>query len=209
MDAVGSGAGVSRSPLLTRCATKHPVCFGAKGSDAEFPTHSDIRRALSSVVMTTPDRLVPPPATRCYRHPDRITYVQCTRCGRQACPDCLHAAAVGHQCVDCVGAAARTVRQPRTIFGVRRRTAITPVVSYALIAVNVAMFMMQSASVTLERRLVLWPPAVADGEVWRILTSAFLHDGLAHILFNMWALWFVGPSLERWLPEHGSRHCTC
>ncbi|MFX8086720.1 rhomboid family intramembrane serine protease, partial [Acinetobacter baumannii] len=26
-----------------------------------------------------------------------------------------------------------------------------------------------------------------------------LHYGLAHIVFNMWALWAVGPQLEQWL----------
>ena len=40
------------------------------------------------------------------------------------------------------------------------------------------------------------PPAVADGEVYRLVTSAFLHYGLIHLLFNMWALYVVGPPLE-------------
>ena len=68
--------------------------------------------------------------------------------------------------------------------------------TYVLVGINVAMFALQSASPALQRRLVLWPPAVADGEIWRIFTSAFLHYGLMHILFNMWALWVVGPMLE-------------
>jgi membrane associated rhomboid family serine protease len=41
--------------------------------------------------------------------------------------------------------------------------------------------------------------AVAAGEWWRLLTSAFLHAGLAHIAFNMWALLLFGPPLERQL----------
>jgi len=41
--------------------------------------------------------------------------------------------------------------------------------------------------------------AVGAGEWWRLLTAAFLHAGLAHIAFNMWALLLFGPPLERQL----------
>lgn len=41
--------------------------------------------------------------------------------------------------------------------------------------------------------------AVGVGEWWRLLTAAFLHAGLAHIGFNMWALYLFGPPLERQL----------
>lgn len=40
------------------------------------------------------------------------------------------------------------------------------------------------------------PALVAEGEVWRLLTSVFLHGGLLHILFNSWALLTVGPLVE-------------
>jgi membrane associated rhomboid family serine protease len=104
-------------------------------------------------------------------------------------------AAVGHQCTECVGAGAKTVRQPRTSFGGRQYGA-KPVVTYTLIAVNVAMFALQTMSADLQRELVLFAPAVADGELYRLLTSAFLHYGATHLLFNMWALWVIGPPLE-------------
>ena len=32
---------------------------------------------------------------------------------------------------------------------------------------------------------------------YRLLTSAFIHDGLLHIAFNMWFLWVLGPMLEQ------------
>ncbi len=134
----------------------------------------------------------------CYRHPDRATYVRCTRCNRYICSECMHDAAVGHQCADCVAAGAQTVRKPRTSFGGRQYGA-KPVVTYALIAINVVMFVLQSASGQLQNELVLRSPAVADGDLYRLLTSAFLHYGLTHLLFNMWALWVVGPPLEIWL----------
>lgn len=132
----------------------------------------------------------------CYRHPDRQTYVRCTRCNRFICPECMRDAAVGHQCVDCVGEAARSVRPVTNAFGAQRPATMTPVVTYALIGVNLLMFALQMASPELERALGLWPPAVADGDVYRLLTSAFLHFGITHIAFNMLALYFVGPPLE-------------
>jgi membrane associated rhomboid family serine protease len=38
---------------------------------------------------------------------------------------------------------------------------------------------------------------VAAGEWWRLGTAAFLHLGLLHILFNMYALWLFGPIMEQ------------
>ncbi|OCB18113.1 rhomboid family intramembrane serine protease [Mycobacterium malmoense] len=110
----------------------------------------------------------------------------------------MRSAAVGHQCVECVRAGARTIRQPRTRFGGRQRSA-APVLTYALIAINVLAFVLQLAAGNLERQLALWPPAVADGQYYRLATSAFLHYGPTHLVFNMWALYVVGPPLESWL----------
>jgi membrane associated rhomboid family serine protease len=138
----------------------------------------------------------PAQAPTCYRHPDRQTYVQCTRCHRYICGECMRSAAVGHQCVECVNQGAKTIRQPRGQFGGRTYGA-KPIVTYVLMAICVLAFVMQTTSPDLERQLVLWPPAVADGELWRLVTSAFLHYGITHLLFNMWALYVVGPSLEQ------------
>jgi membrane associated rhomboid family serine protease len=105
----------------------------------------------------------------------------------------MHDAAVGHQCAECVEAG--SVRRPRA----RARGSSLPVVTYALIVVNVAAFVAETTSKDVERRFVLWPPAVAHGQFDRLVTSAFLHYGLTHLLFNMVALYFVGPPLEMWL----------
>jgi membrane associated rhomboid family serine protease len=40
-------------------------------------------------------------------------------------------------------------------------------------------------------------PSVAAGEWWRLITSAFLHLGLLHLAFNMYALWLFGPIMEQ------------
>jgi membrane associated rhomboid family serine protease len=131
----------------------------------------------------------------CYRHPDRVTYIRCTRCNRPICPECMRDAAVGHQCEECVREGAKSVRQPRTAFGGRQLGA-KPVITYALIAINVAMFVLQTVSKGVQSDLVLFSPAVADGDLYRLVTSAFMHYGVTHLLFNMYALFVVGPALE-------------
>lgn len=108
----------------------------------------------------------------------------------------MHSAAVGHQCSDCFRAAAAAVRPVTTQFGARPQRSAVPVVTYVLIGINLLMFVLQMTSTGMERALGLWPPAVADGELYRLMTSAFLHFGTAHIAFNMLALYFVGPPLE-------------
>jgi rhomboid protease GluP len=37
------------------------------------------------------------------------------------------------------------------------------------------------------------------GQFWRLLTSNYLHIGLAHLLFNMWCLYSIGLELEEFM----------
>jgi membrane associated rhomboid family serine protease len=70
-----------------------------------------------------------------------------------------------------------------------------------LIAANVLMYMLETVARGLKSELVLFSPAVADGELYRLLTSAFMHYGLVHLAFNMYALWIIGPPLEKALGQ--------
>ena len=41
-------------------------------------------------------------------------------------------------------------------------------------------------------------PDIINGELWRLVTPMLLHGSLIHIGFNMYALFIVGPGLERY-----------
>jgi membrane associated rhomboid family serine protease len=81
-----------------------------------------------------------------------------------------------------------------------------PIATYTLIGMNVLAFLATVASggsltgsigsSTVLEKAALNGPKVADGEVWRIVTAGFMHYGLFHILFNMYALYILGQLLE-------------
>jgi membrane associated rhomboid family serine protease len=87
-----------------------------------------------------------------------------------------------------------------------------PFVTYAIIATCVGLAAIEailSGGATLQGGLLLGEPgplgrhhlintfAVADGDWWRIFTSAFFHLGLIHLGFNMYVLYLYGPIAER------------
>jgi membrane associated rhomboid family serine protease len=136
----------------------------------------------------------------CYRHPSRDTGVSCSSCGRPICPDCMTPTSVGMRCPEC--ARERTkIRTPRSLTS-------TPVVTQALIAINVIVFLAETVSGvpfggcsgacgTVWNHGVLFGPAIHIGhDYWRIVTGGFLHDGFFHIAVNMLSLYFVGLVLE-------------
>jgi membrane associated rhomboid family serine protease len=133
----------------------------------------------------------------CPRHPDRVSYVRCQRCERPVCPECQRPAPVGVQCVDCVREQARGSRAARTVFGGIASQG-RPVVTLTIIGLCVGLFVLQLGTQDrVTEELAFFPP-LAVAEPYRFLTAAFLHSTafLLHIVFNMYALWMVGPYLE-------------
>ncbi len=138
----------------------------------------------------------------CYRHTDRETYIRCTRCDRPICPDCMTSASVGFQCPECVREGAAGVREARTVAG-GRIPASDGLVTRVIVAVTAFVFVLQlltgGVNGTVTRALELVGVEIAAGEYYRLLTVMLVHAGIFHILLNMYALWIVGPTLERWL----------
>lgn len=131
----------------------------------------------------------------CYRHNDRETRLHCTRCGRPICVECLHRADVGQRCPECAAADTQRVVRADELGGASGAPVAT-----GLVVAGVVVFVLGYVP-ELAARLYFYGlqanELVAAGQWWRLLTAAFLHDGLAHILFNMWALWALGTNLER------------
>lgn len=132
----------------------------------------------------------------CPRHPDRVAYVRCQRCGQPTCPECQRPAAVGVQCVSCVAAAQKQVRQGRTVFGGSLAMG-RPLVSLSIMAICAAVFVGQKVMPGLTGDIA-FAPFAGRSEPWRFLTAAFAHSPsmLLHIGFNMYALWIMGQYLE-------------
>jgi membrane associated rhomboid family serine protease len=147
----------------------------------------------------------------CFRHPGRETYVSCVRCGRPACPDCLRSAAVGQQCVECIRQGNRGTRQAAGVFG--GRVTSNAAVTWTLVGINVLLYVVELAHSSLGNDWAMLGGAISGGRVigvaggqwYRLITAAFLPPpglgglGPLDIVFNMWALIFVGPALERML----------
>ena len=78
-----------------------------------------------------------------------------------------------------------------------------PFVTYALIAINIIVFILMYILGkgsedwdTLKKFGALLPDLVKNGEYFRLITSAFLHIGIMHLVFNMYSLFVLGPNIE-------------
>jgi len=78
-----------------------------------------------------------------------------------------------------------------------------PIVVYVLLGVTIAVYVLQFASeqflgYDLPAELgVKFTPYIAAGQWWRLVTPMFLHGSIMHLGFNMYALFVLGPGLER------------
>jgi rhomboid protease GluP len=123
---------------------------------------------------------------------------RCANCGRE-----LTAFELGRTrfCAEC----RQAQRTARPSFG--QLAAAFPVTT-SIVAVNVLVFVAMvvkgvSPADPTTRQLITWGadfgPLTYSGQAWRLLTSCFVHAGLLHIGFNMWAFWNLGLFVEKLL----------
>ena len=107
---------------------------------------------------------------------------------------------VGIRCPECAGRGRVRIRKPGFLMG------RDPHLTYLLMAINLALFLvtnprpLSGSSINqLGRDMALSRSGVADGDYSRLISSAFIHFGVLHIAFNMYALYLLGGALERYV----------
>lgn len=77
-----------------------------------------------------------------------------------------------------------------------------PYITYLLILINVIAYVYTyfiGDSQSIIAAFAINGPAIRSGEYYRLITGMFLHGGIFHIIFNMYALYIIGSQLESFL----------
>lgn len=74
-----------------------------------------------------------------------------------------------------------------------------PIVTYSIILLNIIVFMLS----LLDFNMIInyfanYYINVKNGEIYRLLTACFVHANFLHIFFNMYALYYIGPMVEKY-----------
>lgn len=133
----------------------------------------------------------------CYRHPDRITGLSCTDCGRAICPSCSIDAAVGQRCPECVRREGRQKTINMRAGQMRRSAPVTMGIIGVTVGIHLLSYLAPGLWQQVVENLAMWNRGVAAGEWWRMITVVAVHANLMHIAFNMLALYSLGPQIER------------
>lgn len=141
------------------------------------------------------DMVADPTVPRCAVHHDTGASRLCPRCRRPVCDACLDDGDGGAPCAACRNELAAAPHPPQ------RPGWRTAPVTYGLLAAYVAVFVVGTLSGGRASPIVVAGAQINDavvaGQWWRVLTATLLHDGLTHLAFNGYALYLLGPQLER------------
>lgn len=77
-----------------------------------------------------------------------------------------------------------------------------PVITYALIVLNIMVYLFMLLYDTVDQTyfyaLANDYEGIQNGQIYRLITSMFLHSDIIHIACNMYALYILGPVVERY-----------
>lgn len=83
-----------------------------------------------------------------------------------------------------------------------KKIIITPILISICVIMFLLMYILGNGSEDVGTLLLFganYKPLVQAGQVWRLLTSVFLHIGIIHLIVNMYALFIIGKQLENFL----------
>ena len=134
----------------------------------------------------------------CYRHPDRPTFLGCAQCGKPICGNCAVPGTVGQFCPDCARERGKQKVVPTRVTG--GSLARTAPATFTFIAIAIGVYVLTRVSrpiyIDVLNLFAQSNQLVAAGDWYRIFTPVLVHASVAHILFNMYALYQLGPAVE-------------
>lgn len=147
----------------------------------------------------------------CFRHKDRTTGINCQRCDRPICGECMVPASVGFQCPVCVAEQQMTARPVtnrvgkrvgggsrggRTLAGIKLSggPASTTVVLMILVG-SVGLIDLVSGGLA-TALLGFSGPAVLVGQIWRLVSAIIVAGHPFNVAISLLFLWLVGRSVE-------------
>jgi len=154
------------------------------------------------------------PDDYCYRHPDRLSFVLCERCGRTICLECQNHVDGRVLCPDDATRSNVTMlpvnRRPKKPPRVRRQSRLfawvtdsTPIITYSLLVLLVFVFIVDlGTGGLLTLYLGVFPTGLAGvadvlHQPWSLLTSMILPGSVFGLLINGYSTYALGTQLER------------
>ncbi len=124
----------------------------------------------------------------------------CVECGKETPRDDMFGIGKDLRCPNCAGRR-RQVYAPAG----RPTLRVDGWITKAMLGVSIFLFVAGNLPIALlwpgqvgdlESWLIAYSPDIWEGQLWRLVTSCFLHGNFMHILFNGAALWQIGPVIE-------------
>ena len=99
----------------------------------------------------------------------------------------------------------KTEKENREFENVFRKKKLS--VTYILIAINVIVYAVGTLGILtgkfdLYTALALHKSYVQSGQVYRLITAAFTHESIFHLLMNMYALYIIGSQVETYIGKY-------